>query len=118
MRKQKASMVETCEHATKMKAELEKRLEVDAKDIDELKRVVQEKQTELQLLKTESEKAQINFMSTNQVLTIGRLFDDAYHPPKRKKLNSMGLYLFARITKTRCKSYAMRKRTPRLMWKR
>ena len=59
--------METCEHATKMKAELEKRLEADAQSIEELKIAVQEKQTELQLLKSENEKAQINIMSSNQV---------------------------------------------------
>ena len=70
MKKQKASITESFEHARKMKEELEKRLEEAMNEKTKQESSMQEKLNNLQLLKSESEKRHADFISSNQVGTL------------------------------------------------
>ena len=67
VRKQQLSLQETCEHANKVKKELEKRLEEAVEEKTKCETIIQTKTAELQSLKTENEKSQASFIASNQV---------------------------------------------------
>lgn len=69
VRKQKASLAESCELAKKVKTELEKRLDETQQEKSRIEANYQEKLNELEALKTENDRVHAEQASLSQVCT-------------------------------------------------
>ena len=75
VRKQQSSLAEQCEHANKMKKELEKRLEEAIEEKTKIEANLQSKTAEYQSLKSENEKNQASQIAITQVVFFFKAFE-------------------------------------------